>query len=95
MKHPALYQLIRSRALPSHQRGVLLIITLIMLVVISGVAALSIKGSGSSEALANNVRTQGLAIQAAEAALRYWRYKYRPGTPGPWRNIKSPHQKFS
>jgi type IV pilus assembly protein PilX len=57
--------------LPLRQRGVLLIITLIMLVVISGVAALSIKGSGSSEALANNVRTQGLALQAAEAALRY------------------------
>lgn len=53
------------------QRGVLLIVTLILLLVISGIAALSIKGAGSTEAVANNARTQALAMQVAEAALRY------------------------
>ncbi len=53
------------------QRGVLLIVTMILLLIISGVAAFTIKGSGSSENVANNTRTQALAMQAAEAALRY------------------------
>jgi hypothetical protein len=53
------------------ERGVILIITLIMLVVTSSMAALAIKGTSSTEAIANNSRTQGLAMQAAEAALRY------------------------
>jgi Tfp pilus assembly protein PilX len=53
------------------QSGVILIITLIMLVVTSSMAALAIKGTSSTEAIANNARTQGLAMQAAEAALRY------------------------
>jgi Tfp pilus assembly protein PilX len=53
------------------QRGVLLIVTMIMLLIISGVAALAIKGTSSTEAVANNTRTQALAMQAAEAALRY------------------------
>lgn len=53
------------------QRGVLLIVTMILLLIISGVAAITIKGSGSSENVANNTRTQALAMQAAEAALRY------------------------
>jgi type IV pilus assembly protein PilX len=53
------------------QRGVLLIVTMILLLVISGVAAIAIKGTSSTEAVANNARTQGLAMQAAEAALRY------------------------
>ena len=53
------------------QRGVLLIVTMIMLLIISGVAALAIKGTSSTEAVANNTRTQSLAMQAADAALRY------------------------
>ncbi len=53
------------------QRGVLLIVAMIMLLIISGVAALAIKGTSSTEAVANNTRTQALAMQAAEAALRY------------------------
>jgi Tfp pilus assembly protein PilX len=55
----------------ARERGVILIITLIMLVVTSSIAALAIKGTSSTEAIANNSRTQGMAMQIAEAALRY------------------------
>ena len=60
-----------TSASANKQRGVLLIVTMILLLIISGVAAFTIKGSGSSENVANNTRTQALAMQAAEAALRY------------------------
>ena len=61
----------RKHVTVAKQRGVLLIVTMILLLIISGVAAITIKGSGSSENVANNTRTQALAMQAAEAALRY------------------------
>lgn len=53
------------------QQGVVLIVALIMLAIISLMAAATIKGSGSSEALSSSSRTQSLALQAADAALRY------------------------
>ena len=53
------------------QRGVVLIIALIMLVVISLLATLSIRNAASSESVSGNVRTTMLASQAAEIALRY------------------------
>ena len=55
----------------ANQRGVVLIIALIMLVVLSLVAVVSIKSTLSSEVSTNNSRTQTLAMQAAEAALRH------------------------
>jgi len=62
---------------PSHrhsygaQRGIVLIIALIMLVVVSLLATLSIRNAVSGEAVSGNVRTTQLASQAAEVALRY------------------------
>jgi type IV pilus assembly protein PilX len=56
---------------PSPQRGVVLIVALILLMILSMTAAYSIRGAGSSELVANNTRTQHLAMQSAEAALRY------------------------
>jgi type IV pilus assembly protein PilX len=53
------------------QSGVVLIFALIMLVVISMVALTSLKNSVSGEQVSNNLRTNALATQAAEAALRY------------------------
>lgn len=53
------------------QRGVVLIVALILLVVLSLVSAAAIRGSSSAELSTNNTRTQTLAMQAAEAALRY------------------------
>ena len=53
------------------QAGVVLIMALIMLVVISLLATLSIRNATSGEAVSGNVRTTALANQAAEIALRY------------------------
>jgi type IV pilus assembly protein PilX len=53
------------------QRGVVLIIALVMLVVISMLTTLSIRSAVSTESVSGNVRTTELATQAAEIALRY------------------------
>ena len=53
------------------QRGVVLIMALIMLVVISLLATLSMRNATSTESISGNVRTTELATQAAEIALRY------------------------
>lgn len=55
----------------SAQRGVVLIIALVMLVVISLLTTLSIRSAVSTESVSGNVRTTELASQAAEIALRY------------------------
>jgi type IV pilus assembly protein PilX len=56
---------------PSRERGIVLIIALVMLVVISLLATFSIRAALSNEAISGNVRTTQLASQAAEVALRY------------------------
>ena len=56
---------------PAAERGIVLIVALILLVVMSLATAYSVRGAGSSELVANNTRTQLLAMQATEAALRY------------------------
>ena len=53
------------------QRGVVLLITLVMLVVISLLVVNSVRNAGSTEAVVGNVRTTELATQAAEVALRH------------------------
>lgn len=53
------------------QRGVLLIVVLIMLMVLSILASVSIRGASSSEQVANQGRLTNLGQQAAEAALRF------------------------
>jgi type IV pilus assembly protein PilX len=53
------------------QRGVVLIIALILLVIISLLAITSLRNVGSSEMVAGNVRTTELATQAADIALRH------------------------
>ncbi len=53
------------------QRGVVLIIAMIMLIVISILAVTSMRNAASTEALAGNVRTTELATQAADIALRH------------------------
>ena len=49
----------------------MLIIALVMLVVISLLATLSMRNATSSESISGNVRSTELATQAAEIALRY------------------------
>jgi Tfp pilus assembly protein PilX len=58
-------------ARPAAQRGVVLIIALVMLVTISLLTTLSIRSAVSTESVSGNVRTTELATQAAEIALRY------------------------
>lgn len=60
-----------QKSLATRQQGVVLIVSLIMLVVISLLATLSIKNAISTEGVSGNVRTSQLATQAAEIALRY------------------------
>lgn len=53
-----------------HQRGVVLIVTLFLLLTLSILASISIKGATSTEQVASQSRQRVLAQQAAEAALR-------------------------
>ena len=53
------------------QAGIVLIMALIMLVVISLLAGISVRNATSSEGVNANVRQSQLASQAAETALRY------------------------
>jgi type IV pilus assembly protein PilX len=53
------------------QGGVVLIMALIMLVVISLLAVMSVRNATSSESVNANVRQMQLASQSAETALRY------------------------
>lgn len=55
----------------SKQHGVVLIIALVLLAIVSVLAAGSVRNAGSNEAVAGNVRTVALATEAAEIALRH------------------------
>ena len=62
----------RARA-PSQpaQRGVVLIITMVLLVVMSLLGIATLRNAGSTESAAGNVRTTELAAEAADIALRH------------------------
>lgn len=69
----------------ARQSGVVLVIALIVLLMVSLIGAVAIRGSSSSEQVANSARTENLARQAAEAALRFceigaqnWHFATRP-----------------
>jgi type IV pilus assembly protein PilX len=53
------------------QDGVVLIVALLMLMILSILASVSIRGASSTEQVANQSRQRALAQQAAEAALRF------------------------
>lgn len=55
---------------PSAQRGVTLIITLVMLVVVTLIALSSLRSTTMNERMAGNSRDRQRAFQAAEAAVR-------------------------
>ena len=54
-----------------HQQGITLIVVLILLAVLSLLTIASIRGSSSNEQISNQSRLKALALQAAEAGLRY------------------------
>jgi type IV pilus assembly protein PilX len=55
----------------THQEGVVLVVALILLMVLSILASVSVRGASSTEQVANQTRLKALAQQAAEAALRF------------------------
>lgn len=56
---------------PQRQKGIVLIVALIMLIIISLLAALSVHNATSSEGVSSNVRQTQSANQVTDAALRY------------------------
>lgn len=66
--HSARY---RSFGLPRRERGIVLIIALIMLGLISILAITSFRNASTSESVSGNVRTTELGSQSAEIALRH------------------------
>ena len=55
---------------PVRQRGVTLVVVLILLLVVTLIALASLRGTLMEERMSSNVRDRSLAFQAAEAALR-------------------------
>jgi type IV pilus assembly protein PilX len=53
------------------QHGIVLVIALVMLVVVSLLASVSMRNAASTESTSSSVRTTELATQAAEIALRH------------------------
>lgn len=61
---------IEKLSIQRNQRGVVLIVGLIMVLLITIVGLSSIRGSGLQESMAGNMRDRNIAFQAAESALR-------------------------
>lgn len=59
-----------KRTMPRHQKGALLIVALIMVLLMTIVGMAAIRGTGLQESMAGNVRERNIAFQAAESALR-------------------------
>ena len=55
----------------ARQTGVVLIVAMIMLIIVSLLAAVAVRNATSSEGINANLRQTQLATQAAESALRY------------------------
>ena len=65
------------------QRGISLIIVLILMVVIGLTSAAAMRGATSGQRLTNNVRSENVAQQYAEAALRYCEAELQRDDPAP------------
>lgn len=71
------------RYLKPGQRGISLIIVLILMVVIGLTSAAAMRGATSGQRLTNNVRSENVAQQYAEAALRYCETELQRADPAP------------
>lgn len=69
--HPAPEAATPSLSRPKSERGVVLVLALLMLVMISLLAVTGLRNAGSAESMAGNLRLTELATQAAEIALRH------------------------
>lgn len=59
------------RSLRSKSGGIVLVVALILLVVMTVSSVVAMRGATSSDVVSNNIRSQNLALQAAELALRH------------------------
>lgn len=66
--------MMRRPALPARQRGLVLVTTLLLLVVVTLLAVGMFRSFGLDEKIAGNVRDKQLALQAAESAENYAEY---------------------
>ena len=62
---------VKTLPVRSRQAGVVLMVAMIMLIIISLLAAITVRNATSSEGINANLRQTQLATQAAETALRY------------------------
>lgn len=67
----AMWTVNRKNLQQHDQSGVVLVVALIMLMLLSILASISVRGALSTEQIANQSRQKVLAQQAAEAALRF------------------------
>lgn len=55
---------------PTQQKGMVLIVGLVMVLLLTVIGLAAIRGSGMQEIMASNMRDKNIALQAAESALR-------------------------
>lgn len=58
------------QSMPNQQRGALLLVGLVMVLLMTIVGMAAIRGTGLQESMAGNMRDRTIAFQAAESALR-------------------------
>lgn len=68
-------------SLPAAQRGMVLIVGLVMVLLITIVGLSAIRGTGLQENMAGNMRDRNIAFQAAESVLREGETVVSPSTP--------------
>lgn len=61
---------LRQGAVPSQQKGVTLVVALILLLVVSLIGVSAMRATTMEEKMASNTQDQSLAFQAAEAAIK-------------------------
>lgn len=61
----------RENALDAHQRGISLVVVMVLLVAVSLLGIAVLRSSAMQERMSANLRDRNLAFQSAEAALRY------------------------
>lgn len=73
---------------PGKQRGVALVIALVLLIVVTLLGLASIRGTGLQEKMAANTYDREVAFQAAEAALRVAEARLGSTTQDIWRDCE-------
>jgi len=67
----------------SQQKGMVLIVGLVMVLLLTIIGLAAVRGSGMQEIMASNMRDKNIAFQAAESALRVCERDITPSQPLP------------